>query len=183
MKIYTKTGDQGETSLWGGTRVPKDHLRIEAYGTVDELNSWLGYLSTCSGFEDDGFLIHQIQQDLFTIGSILAADPEKKSLKLPELRGDAIEQLEFRIDKLDAELPALKNFILSGGHPSNAIAHIARTICRRAERCVVALGHHETLPPHVLTYLNRLSDLLFQMARNQSQLHNAPEIPWIYKEG
>jgi len=183
MKIYTKTGDRGQTSLIGGTRVSKDHLRIETYGTVDELNSWIGYV--CTGFnEQKGVytVLQKVQNILFTIGSLLAADPEKSKMKLPDITEADVKQLEEQMDILDAGLPALANFILPGGHALNAQAHIARCVCRRAERLVVALDREHPVMPLILIYLNRLSDYLFVLARYASFLNQTPEIPWKHEK-
>jgi cob(I)alamin adenosyltransferase len=180
FKIYTKTGDEGETGLFGGKRLPKHHLRIESYGTVDELNSWLGLLrdQAPQGAEIERDLLQDVQSLLFTLGSILASDPEKK-MAVPELLPEHVEELERAIDRMDAALPALKNFILPGGHPLVSQCHIARCVCRRAERLVVALNEQEPLSPILVQYLNRLSDYLFTLARYFSVLLKAEEIPWV----
>ncbi len=179
MKIYTKKGDTGKTSLLGGTRVPKYDLRIEAYGTVDELNSFLGLLHDQPLLQPAyGALIQQIQSHLFTIGSILANDPEKSKFKLPSITEAAVKQLEDSMDEMEAQLPALKTFILPGGHPANSTAHMARSICRRAERRVVELHDHSPLDPVISAYLNRLSDWCFMLARMASQLAGTEEVPW-----
>ncbi len=178
MKIYTKTGDKGDTSLLGGTRVPKSDLRIDAYGTVDELNSHIGLLrdqTVNQGRED--FLI-QIQERLFTLGSSLAADPSKGNIVKPDLTENDITALERAIDKMEEQLPELKNFVLPGGHESVSICHIARNICRRSERIVVALSNESEVDPLVIQYLNRLSDYLFSLSRMMSQELKAKEIPW-----
>lgn len=180
MKIYTKTGDQGSTSLIGGTKVPKNHIRIETYGTVDELNSWLGLIN--DQLNDDGFAIElkEIQDRLFTIGSSLATDPEKApKMKLPDLNPGDIEFLEKRIDAMTAELPPMKSFILPGGHATVSSIHITRCVCRRAERLAVNMQQHELfVDEKVIQYLNRLSDYLFTLARYAAQKLGAPEIPW-----
>ncbi len=180
MKIYTKTGDGGLTSLIGGTKVRKDHVRVAAYGTVDELNSWVGLLGDLStNANEKDFLLH-IQDRLFVIGSHLASDPERSSMKLPALYDADIVALEQAIDKLDEHLPALKHFILPGGHPNVSYCHIARSVCRRAEREVTALEMDTAgLAGLVISYLNRLSDYLFTLARDWSMLNNAPEIAWL----
>jgi cob(I)alamin adenosyltransferase len=179
MKIYTKTGDKGYTSLIGGVRVPKHHLRIEAYGTVDELNSYLGLITTSDLAEEDQSLIKEIQDRLFTIGSSLASDPEKAKMKIPDLHLSDIELLEKKIDELDAFLPALKSFILPGGSVLASHCHIARCICRRAERYVVQLAESSPVDDKVIMYLNRLSDYLFVLARKVNFNSNIEENPWI----
>ena len=171
MKIYTKTGDQGTTALFGGQRVSKADLRVDAYGTVDELNSYLGLL-----FEED--LIVEIQDKLFTIGAILATEPGNTKVKTPHLSEADIVVLEKAIDKMEESLEPMKHFILPGGHQKVSFCHIARTVCRRAERIVVALND---VDPLVIKYLNRLSDYLFVLSRFLSKKLNAKEIPWIPK--
>jgi cob(I)alamin adenosyltransferase len=183
MKIYTKKGDTGQTSLIGGTRVLKSHLRIETYGTVDELNSYLGLLRTQSIAEPDHALFTAIQSQLFTIGSYLASDPETSKMQLPPLEESFITRLEQSIDTMEAQLPALKNFILPGGHPANAIAHVARCVCRRAERLTVALNELSPINPIILALLNRLSDWLFVYARWASFQTQSEEIPWVSGAG
>jgi len=178
MKIYTKTGDDGMTSLFGGSRVPKSNVRIDAYGTVDELNSYLGLLRDQS--IDDGhrkFLI-SVQERLFTIGASLAADPTKDNLVMPDIVIKDVEALEGQIDQMESGLPELQNFILPGGHQSSSICHVARCICRRAERIAVDLADKGTVDPLVIQYLNRLSDYLFVLSRDLSQAASAVEIPW-----
>jgi cob(I)alamin adenosyltransferase len=179
MKIYTRTGDGGQTSLLGGTRVPKDHLRIEAYGTVDELNSHLGMLRDLSRVHH-GERIMVIQQTLFSIGSRLAAGSEEEAerFKVPSVGEEDIAQLEKDMDAMDTELEPMRNFILPGGHPAVSQAHICRTVCRRAERRVVQLAAHEAIPETVVRYLNRLSDLLFVMARHLAKVNGVADIPW-----
>ena len=182
-KIYTKTGDAGKTSLFGGTKVSKGHERIEAYGTVDELNSYIGLVRDllasaaplgAVGPPDVGALLSDVQNRLFDIGSTLALDPDAaKQPWVPELREDDVKTLERSIDDMEAQLPPLKNFILPGGHPTVSAIHIARCVCRRAERAVVRLGATEPLP-----YLNRLSDYLFVLARFTALRLGATEIPW-----
>ena len=186
MKIYTKTGDKGSTSLFGGTRVAKHHIRINAYGTVDELNSWLGLL------RDQELDLHSREQliatqdKLFTVGAILATDPEKAQLKsgkerlnIPLINIADVEQLENEIDMMNETLPQMTHFILPGGHTIVSYCHIARTICRRAERMVSLLHENEPVDLMVLTYLNRLSDYLFVLARKLSTDLIANEIKWI----
>lgn len=178
MKIYTKKGDQGQTSLLGGTRVDKNDLRIEAYGTVDELNAYLGHLGDMEACRAVLPLIRDIQHNLFVIGSHLANDPEHSQFVLPPLPDTAIAQLEADIDQRETELEPLKNFVLPGGHPGNSMAHIARCVCRRAERRIVALNHETTLPSDILSYLNRLSDWLFVLSRFISKETGALEVLW-----
>lgn len=179
FKIYTKTGDKGQTSLWGGARVPKHHLRIESYGTVDELNSHLGLVRDSLQDENLRTNLKTIQDRLFTVGSILATDPEKADkMATPDLLQSDIEQLEQWIDEMDQSLPELKNFILPGGHPAVSFCHIARCVCRRAERLTVALHELEPVNELVLIYLNRLSDYLFVLARKVGQIFGAAEIIW-----
>ena len=181
MKIYTKTGDKGQTSLIGGTRVPKHHIRIEAYGTVDELNSWMGLLRDTISDTKTKTLIIEIQDRLFTIGSLLASDPEKSKMKLPELHPDDITRLEKEIDAIDAVVPPMKNFVLPGGHPIVSHCHIARCICRRAERNVIHLSETSPVAEIIVQYLNRLSDYIFMLARKLSHDLGAEEIPWKAK--
>lgn len=178
MKIYTKKGDTGTTQLLGGTRVPKHHLRIEAYGTVDELNSWMGMLGTQAGAENLNKLILAIQHDLFTIGSHLANDPGESQFALPSFSAEAAIVLESSIDAMEGDLPPLKNFVLPGGHASNAVAHIARTVCRRAERATTALHEQQPIEAPMLQYLNRLSDWLFVAARWLAHTNGVAEIAW-----
>jgi cob(I)alamin adenosyltransferase len=178
MKIYTKTGDQGETSLIGGTRVPKYHLRIEAYGTVDELNSWVGLIRDQIADEHHIKQLLYIQDRLFTIGSLLAADPEKSKMKLPTLSEDDCHLLETEMDAMDEQLEPLKSFILPGGHPLVSQIHIARCVCRRAERLIVHLQNEAKTDPVISIYLNRLSDYLFLLSRWTAKNLNADESPW-----
>jgi cob(I)alamin adenosyltransferase len=179
MKIYTKTGDRGETSLIGGTRVGKSHVRIEAYGTVDELNSWVGLLSTLRTDEATSGRLTRIQNLLFTIGSHLASDPQKSQMKLPEILDSDVIDLEKWMDEMETHLKPLANFVLPGGHPHNAYAHISRCVCRRAERLVVELNEDGSVAPIILQYLNRLSDFLFVFARFISAQEGCQEVPWI----
>src|SRR6266404_1614942 len=180
LKVYTKTGDKGTTSLIGGTKVLKSDLRIEAYGTVDELNSYTGLCRDLITDEPCKKILQEVQDRLFTIGSSLAFDPEKESkMKIPDLKEVDVELLEKEIDRMDEVLPEMKNFILPGGHPTVSHLHIARCICRRAERCCVRLrqeNNEENIL--IIKYLNRLSDYLFVLARYISHLLNAKEIPW-----
>jgi cob(I)alamin adenosyltransferase len=180
LKIYTKTGDKGNTSLIGGTKVPKSHLRIEAYGTVDELNSYIGLCKDLLADKHGKNILQEIQDRLFTVGSSLACDPEKEpKMKIPDLHETDVTLLEKEIDHMNDLLPAMKNFILPGGHPAVSHLHIARCICRRAERCCVRLEtEKEEVESIVIKYLNRLSDYLFVLARYTSHQLNAEEIPW-----
>ena len=182
MKIYTRTGDTGTTGLLGGARVPKDHLRIEAYGTVDELNSHLGMLRDLSAPHHHALIV-EVQNNLFAIGSRLASSSEEEASRfhVPMLTAADIEALERAMDAMDIELEPMRNFILPGGHPTVSQAHIARTVCRRAERRVVQLAAHEPLPDIVVQYPNRLSDLLFMMARHLGKLHGVADTPWLPK--
>lgn len=177
FKIYTKTGDAGETALFGGRRLPKSHLRIEAYGTVDELNSYLGLLRDLAADAHVSGLLKIIQDRLFTLGANLASDPSK-NIAPPDLLPADIQLLENEIDTMEETLPVLKNFILPGGHPTVSHCHIARCVCRRAERLVVALNLEEPVEPMVLKYLNRLSDFLFVLSRKIGQDAGAEEVIW-----
>jgi len=177
FKIYTKTGDTGETSLFGGKRLPKSHHRIEAYGTVDELNAFMGLLRDAT---EDGQVqnwIKEIQDLLFSIGAALAMEPGKAPV-IPGLEDAHIEILEHRMDAMDETLPPLKNFILPGGHLTVSFCHIARCVCRRAERLVVALALEEPIDERIIRYLNRLSDFLFMLARKLSRDLGAEELIW-----
>jgi cob(I)alamin adenosyltransferase len=178
FKIYTKTGDGGETGLFGGKRIPKDDLRIEAYGTIDELNALVGGLADRLPGDDDRAFLREIQADLFVIGSHLAKDPDK-NLPLPDLPLPRIEAMEAAMDHLDESLPPLKNFILPGGHPIVSYAHLARCVCRRAERRVVSLSRDADVDPDIVRYLNRLSDYLFVLARSLSSQLGVEEIKWM----
>jgi cob(I)alamin adenosyltransferase len=178
MKIYTRKGDTGTTQLIGGTRVAKHSLRIECYGTVDELNSYLGCVRDQVNDEHDKFLLKEIQDRLFTIGSSLASDPEKSRMKIPDLHESDIDLLEQEMDKMTETLPELRSFILPGGHFANSICHVARCVCRRAERLVSDLNETEKTDPLVLKYLNRLSDYLFVLSRKISKDFGAEEIEW-----
>ncbi|MFK8104606.1 MAG: cob(I)yrinic acid a,c-diamide adenosyltransferase [Saprospiraceae bacterium] len=177
FKIYTKTGDKGETSLFGGKRLPKHHLRIDAYGTVDELNSYLGLLRDSVNNAAQQDLLKEIQDRLFTIGANLASDPSK-DMQTPDLHQADIELLEKEIDRMNETLPPLKNFILPGGHTVVSSCHIARCVCRRAERLVVALDAEEGVEAILIQYLNRLSDYLFVLSRQIAQDFGAPEVNW-----
>jgi len=182
MKIYTKTGDAGETGLFGGTRLPKSHYRIQAYGDVDELNSWVGYIRDGLASILPTPLLTDIQDRLFTMGSHLAADPGKNNLSLPPFEASNEQDLESAIDAMEAELPPMKHFILPGGHVLVAQIHIARTVCRRAERSIVALHGMEPVSVEILKYINRLSDYLFVLSRFAAKHLEAKEIPWIPKK-
>ena len=186
MKIYTKTGDKGTTGLYGGTRVSKGDLRIETYGTIDELNSYLGLIRDQKIDKHSFESLVKIQKDLFVIGAVLATPVEKEILKNGKKRLadtkvtiEMIEFLEQEIDVIDEELPAMTHFVLPGGHTTVSYCHIARCVCRRAERLSVSLHEQEGINPIILTYLNRLSDLLFMLARKLSQYLSVQEIKWI----
>ncbi|WP_231490766.1 cob(I)yrinic acid a,c-diamide adenosyltransferase [Pedobacter sp. Leaf170] len=179
MKIYTKTGDKGQTSLIGGTRVPKYHLRIDTYGTVDELNSYIG-LIMCQDIDvNHKRLLKEIQDRLFTIGASLAADPEKSKMKIPDLLDSDIVLLEKEMDAMNEVLPELKHFVLPGGNTVVSYCHIARCVCRRAERLAVELAEQSFVNEHVTVYLNRLSDYLFVLARKLNMDFEAEENIWI----
>lgn len=179
MRIYTKTGDKGETSLIGGTRVPKHHLRIETYGTIDELNSFLGMVRDVNAHDPETQnSISEIQDRLFTIGSLLAADPEKSRMKLPELRNEDITFLEMEIDRMNTVLPELTTFILPGGHMNASWCHLARCVCRRSERLVSHLAEASPVEPLILPYLNRLSDYLFVLSRFILKSFSLNEVAW-----
>lgn len=179
MKIYTKTGDDGYTSLIGGTRVPKYHLRIESYGTVDELNSYIGLIRGQEIDEKDQLMLKEIQDRLFTIGSSLAANPEKSNIKIPDLYQKDIELLETEMDRIEAVLPQLKHFILPGGNNAVSFCHLARCVCRRAERITIHLSENSFVEEKVKIYLNRLSDYLFMLARKIGHDQNIKENNWI----
>ncbi len=180
MKIYTKTGDKGTTSLLGGTKVSKGHLRIEAYGTVDELNSYIGLCNDLLMDKGSKLIMQEIQDRLFTLGAALACDPEKETkMKIPDLKEDDISLLEKEIDRMTGLLPVMRSFILPGGDPVVSHLHVARCICRRAERCCVRLEEEKNeVAPVITKYLNRLSDYLFTLARYTAHLLQVPEIPW-----
>jgi cob(I)alamin adenosyltransferase len=186
MKIYTKTGDLGMTSLFGGTRVPKHHIRIETYGTLDELNSYIGLLKD-QGIKTEYLkTLEEVQDRLFTIGAFMATPPEKEVKKNGEMRlsiGEIlpqdIELLEKAIDEMDNSLPPMTHFILPGGHQTVSFCHVARCVCRRAERLSVQLNEYETLNPMFISYLNRLSDYLFVLARKLSNDLGIEDIKWI----
>lgn len=178
MKIYTKTGDKGQTSLIGGTRVPKYHERVEAYGTVDELNSYIGLIRSYDIDLRSKEELVEIQQLLFAIGALLAADPEKSKMKLYTILERDITYLERAIDLMDSRLEPLKQFILPGGDVKVAHIHVARCICRRAERLVVQVAESSNVQEFIVIYLNRLSDYLFVLARKVAQDANCEEIVW-----
>ena len=180
MKIYTKAGDLGKTSLIGGTSVPKSHIRIESYGTVDELNSFVGLLSDLVANDPIKTILNEVQDRLFTVGSSLACDPDKEPhLKIPDLKEDDIAFLEQHIDKMNAVLEPMKSFILPVGHQAISTAHITRCVCRRAERWCVNLQEEDLfVEPMVIKYLNRLSDYLFVLARYIGHLNGVADQPW-----
>ena len=178
MKIYTKKGDKGTTGLIGGTRVPKSSLRIEAYGTVDELNSYIGMLRDQEIEAKYKEQLIEIQDRLFTIGSSLASDPEKSNMKIPDLHHEDVVLLENWMDEMEEQLPAMTHFILPGGHQAVSVSHIARCVCRRAERIIVDLHQHEFVAELVMQYMNRLSDYMFVLGRKIGQDLNAPEQAW-----
>ena len=186
MKVYTKTGDKGTTALFGGTRVPKDHIRIESYGTVDELNSYIGLIRDQEMNQHYKTILIEIQDRLFTVGAILATPPEKEVMKNGELRlqklgiiESDIELLENEIDTMEDSLPQMTHFVLPGGHTTVSYCHIARCVCRRAERLAVHLSHDEPVVDIAIKYLNRLSDYLFVLARKLTSDLNADEVRWI----
>jgi cob(I)alamin adenosyltransferase len=186
MKVYTKTGDKGTTALFGGTRVPKDHIRIESYGTVDELNSYIGLIRDQDMNAHYKEILIQVQDRLFTVGAILATPPEKEFLKngkerlnIPKIIESDIELLENEIDTMENALPPMTHFVLPGGHTTVSYCHIARCVCRRAERLAVHLNDIEPTDAFVIKYLNRLSDYLFVLARKLSHDLNAEEVKWI----
>ncbi|WKW47614.1 cob(I)yrinic acid a,c-diamide adenosyltransferase [Myroides sp. JBRI-B21084] len=186
MKVYTKTGDKGTTALFGGTRVPKYHLRIESYGTVDELNSHIGLIRDQNMHQKHKEQLVHIQDRLFTVGAILATDPEKAILKngkerlnIPKISEENVHFLENAIDEMESKLPQMTHFVLPGGHTTVSYCHIARCVCRRAERLATHLNDIEPTDEMVLKYLNRLSDYLFVLARKLTFDLQAEEIKWI----
>jgi cob(I)alamin adenosyltransferase len=185
LKIYTKTGDLGKTSLIGGTKVAKSNIRIESYGTVDELNSFIGMVNDLVEDVHTKATLKEIQDRLFTIGSSLATDPEKEPLmKIPDLKEEDITFLEREIDKMNEALPPMKNFVLPGGHLAVSSAHVARCVCRRAERICVAMQENgEYIEPIVIKYLNRLSDYLFVLSRYAGHLMKVDEVAWKPRVG
>ena len=178
MKIYTKTGDKGTTALLGGTRISKGHLRLEAYGTVDELNAYIGLLRDQEVNSVRRDILKTIQDRLFTLGSNLATAPGKELQKIPSLLEEDVTLLETAIDEMEKELPELKFFILPGGHQSVSFCHIARTVCRRCERNVVLLAEGEEVAEIIIIYLNRLSDFLFVLGRKMAKELSAQEVSW-----
>jgi len=178
MKIYTKTGDKGTTSLVGGTRISKADLRIDTYGTVDELNSYIGLVRDQPVNEVRRDFLKYIQDRLFTIGSILASEPDNKKHFIPDLHEEDIVALELAMDEMNTVLEPMRSFILPGGHPSVSFGHVARTVCRRAERLVIALNESEPVEAEVIRYLNRLSDYLFVLSRKMAQELGIEEIKW-----
>lgn len=178
FKVYTKTGDKGETSILGGTRLPKHHIRIEAYGTVDELNSWIGLIRDQPIDDNSKKVLVEIQDRLFTLGSVLASDPKKNKMKLPEVKEEDVTLLEKEIDKMDETLPEMKSFVLPGGNTIVSYCHVARCVCRRAERAVLRLSENEEVSAIIIKYLNRLSDYLFVLSRKLAMDTGAEEIPW-----
>lgn len=189
MKIYTKTGDMGSTALFGGTRVPKHHIRIESYGTIDELNSWIGLLRDQQINPHYKEILVHVQDKLFTVGAILATPPDKEILKngkprlnIPKISMEDVKLLEDEIDQMNDALPPMTHFILPGGHSTVSYCHIARTVCRRAERLAVHLFENEPFDTKVLEFINRLSDYFFVLARKLSHDLEAEEIKWIPKK-
>ena len=178
MKIYTKTGDKGSTSLVGGTRVSKADLRLEAYGTVDELNAYIGLLGDQPVNEVRKELLKEIQDRLFTIGSHLASEPDGVTKRLPDLLDSDLVLLENKMDEMNEALPPLRAFILPGGHASVSFGHVARTVCRRAERAVILLHEREEVDEIIIRYLNRLSDFLFMLCRKMAQELAVEEVTW-----
>lgn len=178
MKIYTKTGDKGTTALFGGKRVSKADLRIDTYGTVDELNSWIGLIRDQPVNEKRKDFLVFIQDRLFTIGSILATEPGNTKVKIPALADQDTKALETEIDAMDSQLEPMRFFILPGGHQSVSFCHVARTVCRRAERLTIALHSQEPVDEMVIQYLNRLSDYLFVLARKMGAELNVEDTPW-----
>ena len=181
MKIYTKAGDKGMTSIYGGKPMSKDDIRIESYGTVDELNSWMGVLVSNSQYEDEKQLLLKVQSELFSIGSLLASTADKHA-NMPQVDLSDIEMLETSIDSMQSSLEPLKSFILPGGNNRCAYCHIARTVCRRAERRIVSFSATGQVPELVIVYINRLSDYLFVLSRYWSMQDNISDIPWIPKQ-
>ncbi len=178
MKIYTRTGDKGTTALLGGKRINKSELRIHAYGTIDELNSYLGLLGDHSEIDEKKKTILRIQNQLFVIGSHLATEPGKSFDYIPDLQETETKFLEDEIDDMNLSLPEMTNFVLPGGHKLVSFIHISRTVCRRGERLVIELGQNEQVPELIIKYLNRLSDYLFVLARYAAQKLGVEEVPW-----
>jgi cob(I)alamin adenosyltransferase len=182
MKIYTKKGDSGTTGLIGGTRVPKNHIRIESYGTIDELNSYIGLIRDQEISNDIKEVLIEVQDRLFTLGSLLAADPDKSKMILPQVHESDVTFIENKIDEMDETLEPIKSFVLPGGHPTVSYTHIARCICRRAERLVVQLSEEYTVDPIIIQYLNRLSDYLFTLSRKLTKNLGATEQAWVSRK-
>jgi cob(I)alamin adenosyltransferase len=178
MKVYTKKGDEGQTGLIGGTRIFKDDIRIRAYGEVDELNSWIGVIRSYDIISSEIDFLISVQNNLFTIGSHLANDADKSRMKLPEIHESDVEAIENEIDKLETSLEPMKNFVLPGGDELTGFIHVARCVCRRAERAVVTLHQANSVQEIILKYLNRLSDYLFVLSRTAQKRHGSTEIPW-----
>jgi cob(I)alamin adenosyltransferase len=180
QKIYTKTGDKGSTSLIGGTKVPKSHLRIEAYGTVDELSSWIGLCKDLLTDNNSKNILQEVQDRLFTMNASLACDPVKEpKMRIPDLKEEDITLLEKEMDRMNEVIPPMKSFVLPGGHPTLSQLHITRCVCRRAERCCVRLEQEsQEVDGIILKYLNRLSDYLFVLARYAGHQMQVEEIPW-----
>ncbi len=178
MKVYTKKGDAGKTSLLGGKRVSKHHRRIEAYGTLDELNSFVGLLRDTVGVKEVEDQLIETQDRIFTIGSHMAMDKADSKMKLPDIKVSDIENLEIWIDKMEESLEPMRNFVLPGGHPVVSYTHICRTVCRRVERAAVSLAEDESINPDILSYINRLSDYFFVLGRFMSKTLQVKETPW-----
>lgn len=178
MKLYTKTGDKGTTALIGGTRVSKSDLRIEAYGTVDELNSYIGLVRDQAVNQVRADVLKEVQDRLFTIGSLLATDPVKSKMKTPDLHEEDVELLENEIDSMTEAVPPLRAFVLPGGHQSVSFCHVARCVCRRAERLAIHLQELSPVDDLIIKYLNRLSDYLFALCRKMTQELGAEEVTW-----
>ena len=181
MKVYTKKGDNGTTQLIGGTRVPKNHQRIEAYGTVDELNSYVGLIRDQAIDANSKNVLIEVQDRLFTIGALLASDPGKSKMTLPEIQDQDVLRLEKEMDQMNENLPEMRSFILPGGHTTVSFCHIARCVCRRAERFTTELSEDTIQRVLILQYLNRLSDYLFVLSRHLSRELGAEEVAWTPK--
>ncbi len=181
MKVYTKTGDLGKTSLIGGSRVPKYDIRIESYGTVDELCAWIGLIRDQDISNNIAICLTTIQNHLFVIESMLACDTSPSELNIPEIKKEDVEFLEHEIDIINSELPELKSFVLPGGDTVVSYCHIARTVCRRAERIIIQLNESYLVNPNIIAYVNRLSDYLFVLSRKISKDKNAKEYVWNSK--
>lgn len=178
MKIYTKTGDNGQTSLFGGKRVSKSDMRIDSYGTIDELNAFIGLVRDQEVNKGRVDFLVGVQDRLFTIGSMLAAEPGNTKIKIPVLSDEDTEILEREIDRMEADLKPLRFFVLPGGHTSVSFCHVARTVCRRAERLSIVLDEQEKIEPRIVRYLNRLSDYLFVLGRTMADELGVAERPW-----